>query len=958
MPLELRLMDDFKRFLEMPVILGYNSGKYDIPLIKKELYHQIFVKDAHPTDSRHLHIIRKGPSCYTSIQLTKMSLSASGGCYGFVLKDMREFTGPGGNLKTFMKAFQEQPTTTTTTTTTTGQQDDDDDDEKFYFPYEWLERYEQLKETQLPPYECFFSSLKDVNVLEEDMFLYKKKKNMLHLSDEEIVVESSTTYADRPNTGKENYDMIKRKWAEKGWNTMLDYLMYYNEMDVEPFLRAISVFLKALCPHKVNPLFESTSLPGVAKRILNQYMPPGSIYYLDRESIFKQMKKAEVGGQSIVMTRENPETHPYIVGYDACSLYLSSFAKKHFIGRPQVFVEEVGSPYLSYAYEYDAPPPRTTMNHQGSSSTSHSQQTNNRSYTDSIQLRRALSSRIANEYFDCIQKVDHPDELIVREWRIKLSTKERKYAAQRYEELNIPLAAPHSYRVDGLLHSQKKIYEFDGCYYHACDDNDACERLSNNATYKRTIFKNNLKDTLDNVNANNDDDNDDDDDDDDDRQRGKKKKKTIVVTLTPHQIRCIDMVRDETLTSNARNYQVIRMKECQWKRLRRGDSGSDDNSDDDSRKYKDVVNKITEFNNVMKQFPDGFALSGLIDREFLLDKIVKEEVDGLAFVDIYTPDHLKEKYEQFAPIIKHATVKMKDIGPYMQKVAKELQIDLGEGRKMVIDSYFGTRVGLTCESIRHLLSMGLKVTRIYQFIRYESFPMFAPFVDKITRLRMKGDEDPSKAIISTMAKLLGNSAFGSCITDVEKHRDVKIICRNNQSLSSGGNGGNNASSLTLLRREIATRKKFKGYEALSPDLLEVTYTKDAITFTQLRQISNVIFDGSKTTMRTFIDFCFNVLEKGTYQFMSTDTDSIYIAFKNGANFEANLNPNKRDYYEANKHRFFVTDKAKYGERTPGLFKIEATGSHMVALCAKSYVVYNDASKQVKFSCKGVQKDEC
>ena len=182
MPLELRLMDEFKRFLEMPVILGYNSGKYDIPLIKKELYHQIFVKDAHPTDSRHLHIIRKGPSCYTSIQLTDMSLSASGGCYGFLLKDMREFTGPGGNLKTFMKAFQE-PTTTTTRQQDDDDDDDDDDDGKFYFPYEWLERYEQLKETQLPPYECFFSSLKDMNVLEEDMFLYKKKKNILHLSD-------------------------------------------------------------------------------------------------------------------------------------------------------------------------------------------------------------------------------------------------------------------------------------------------------------------------------------------------------------------------------------------------------------------------------------------------------------------------------------------------------------------------------------------------------------------------------------------------------------------------------------------------------------------------------------------------------------------------------------------------------------------------------------------------------
>ena len=347
---ELRMMDDCKKFLEMPVILGYNSGKYDIPLIKKEFFHQVFVKDAHPTDKRHLNIIRKGTSCYTSIQLSNMNLRASGGCYGFVLKDMREFTGPGGNLKTFMKAFQESTTTTTTT-----KQANNSDDGKFYFPYEWLERYEQLKETELPPYECFFSSLKDMNVLEEDMFLYKKKKNLLHLDDEEIVATSGE-YADRPNSGRGNYEMIKRTWVEKGWKTMLDYLMYYNEMDVEPFLKSISVFLKALCPHKVNPLFESTSLPGVAKRISSQYMPPGTIYYLDRELIFRQMKKAEVGGQSIVMTRENPETHPYIVGYDACSLYLSRFAKNHFIGRPQGYVEEPGSPYLRYDYEYDAPP--------------------------------------------------------------------------------------------------------------------------------------------------------------------------------------------------------------------------------------------------------------------------------------------------------------------------------------------------------------------------------------------------------------------------------------------------------------------------------------------------------------------------------------------------------------------------------------------------------------------------
>ena len=162
-------------------------------------------------------------------------------------------------------------------------------------------------------------------------------------------------------------------------------------------------------------------------------------------------------------------------------------------------------------------------------------------------------------------------------------------------------------------------------------------------------------------------------------------------------------------------------------------------------------------------------------------------------------------------------------------------------------------------------------------------------------------------------------------------------------------------------REIASRQKFKGYEIVNPHILEISNEKDVILFTQLRQISNVIFDGSKNTMRIFIDFCFTVLEKGSYYFMSTDTDSIYIAFKNGPSFEDNVDPLMRSYYEQEKHKFFVTPRAQYGERTPGLFKIEATGTNMVALCAKSYVVYKETDDverdKIKFSCKGVQKDE-
>eukprot|EP00112_Aurelia_sp_Birch-Aquarium-sp1_P012936 Seg2726.4 transcript_id=Seg2726.4/GoldUCD/mRNA.D3Y31 product="hypothetical protein" protein_id=Seg2726.4/GoldUCD/D3Y31 len=294
---------------------------------------------------------------------------------------------------------------------------------------------------------------------------------------------------------------------------------------------------------------------------------------------------------------------------------------------------------------------------------------------------------------------------------------------------------------------------------------------------------------------------------------------------------------------------------------------------------------------------------------------------------------------------------MKDVGPYMQKVANKLGIKIGpEGRNMVIDSYFGENIGLTCDSIRQLLKMSLIVSNIHLFIRYKPFPIFAPFVDKITKLRMEGDKDRSKSIIATMAKLLGNSAFGSCITDVEKHTDVKIIVIEGATALSPNSGSE-------LERQIASHAMFRSYEVVNTDIIEISARKKTIIFNQLRQISNVIFDKSKMTMRQFILFCFEVLQPDSYRFMSTDTDSIYIAFKNGPNFEDNIDPAKVEYYESEKHKYFVTPAAKYGARTPGLFKIEAQGSNMVALCAKSYVVFDEGEDFIKFSCKGVQKDE-
>ena len=75
--------------------------------------------------------------------------------------------------------------------------------QKGFFPYEYVSDLEQLKETSLPPHQAFYSRLKGSNISEED------------------------------------YSWCQRVWKENQMETLNDFLCWYNNLDVKPFLEAI-----------------------------------------------------------------------------------------------------------------------------------------------------------------------------------------------------------------------------------------------------------------------------------------------------------------------------------------------------------------------------------------------------------------------------------------------------------------------------------------------------------------------------------------------------------------------------------------------------------------------------------------------------------------------------------------------------------------------------------------------
>ena len=94
------------------------------------------------------------------------------------------------------------------------------EEQKSFFPYEWFDSMDKLEHPSLPCYEAFYSPLKQRNVLEE-------KDNEKDQRDIRII-------------GREHYATLEEAWKENSMETFRDFLIYYNNLDVVPFVKAIT----------------------------------------------------------------------------------------------------------------------------------------------------------------------------------------------------------------------------------------------------------------------------------------------------------------------------------------------------------------------------------------------------------------------------------------------------------------------------------------------------------------------------------------------------------------------------------------------------------------------------------------------------------------------------------------------------------------------------------------------
>ena len=205
-----KLENRFHRYLSQLPVVGFNSGRYDLNLVKIEV-------------GKHLHLTEKAFVVKRNNSYLCMSTDQ------FRFLDMTQFLAPGSSYSKFLKAFHVE-------------------ESKTYLPYEWFDSVDKLEETFLPEYEAFYSSLKNVNTLDAEHVAWEKEGKL----------------GAEPKSGRENYEELLQIWIDRGMNTFRDFLEYYNNLDVGPFVTAVTRFQEFYKENRLDVFKVAISAPGLA----------------------------------------------------------------------------------------------------------------------------------------------------------------------------------------------------------------------------------------------------------------------------------------------------------------------------------------------------------------------------------------------------------------------------------------------------------------------------------------------------------------------------------------------------------------------------------------------------------------------------------------------------------------------------------------------------------------------
>ncbi|MEW8548484.1 MAG: DNA polymerase [Candidatus Thiodiazotropha sp.] len=198
----------------------------------------------------------------------------------FKFLDVSQFLAPGHSYSSFLKAYEIEET-------------------KGFFPYRWFDNEKKLDSPCLPERADFFNDLRNEELSESD------------------------------------YETCKKAWEHLDMKTFKDYVVWYNNLDVGPFVKAVSKMQNQYFEIGLDVFKTAISLPGLSKQILFDFARKNNAYFslIDKRNadLYQTMRNNVVGGPSVIFYRQaeknkskirQGKTCQKVIGYDCNSLYL------------------------------------------------------------------------------------------------------------------------------------------------------------------------------------------------------------------------------------------------------------------------------------------------------------------------------------------------------------------------------------------------------------------------------------------------------------------------------------------------------------------------------------------------------------------------------------------------------------------------------------------------------------
>lgn len=372
------LAKELQNWLKRMPVLGFNSGRFDVNLIRKYLFPHIILNDL------GLQTIIKKISDYLSITTDHL-----------IFLDIKNYIAAGTSYDKWLKS-------------------NDIALRKGVFPYDWFTGLDKLDETSLPEKSAFWSELRQQGITDDE------------------------------------YEEAKRTWVREGCQTMRDYLVWYNNRDVVPFIDAAQKMVDywrnlGIDPFKGNAI----SLPGLALNFLTSRMDSHTVLPLfpgRHEDIYRMLRENIVGGLSIVNHRyhrvgvtqlPNGCRVGWIYSLDCNSLYLWALGEPTGTGIYGIWRTD-GSGVDSIPWKVG---PKTEA------------------WNRILQVNMKQVFKREMGYKKCGKEL---------EWLEWVSFQTGNKVEHRFNgrQLVVKDGPKHRYPVDGFMPDKLKIFQFHGCHWH------------------------------------------------------------------------------------------------------------------------------------------------------------------------------------------------------------------------------------------------------------------------------------------------------------------------------------------------------------------------------------------------------------------------------------------------------------------------------------------------------------